>query len=73
MATKRIGRLSEIYLSLNINQDSSLTDVEKLFDLKFHIQGEAKTALSILQMSAANYTTAWTTLESRYDLCRLLV
>ena len=62
----------DLFKSL-IHQDSSLTNVEKPFYLKSHVRGEAKTALSSLQVTAANYAIAWSTLESRYDQRRLLV
>ena len=56
-----------------IHGDPALGSVDKLFYLKSHMQGEAKVALSILQITAANYTTAWEILEQRYDNQRLLV
>ncbi|XP_023246490.1 uncharacterized protein LOC106640886 [Copidosoma floridanum] len=56
-----------------IHQDARLTDVERLYYLKSHVQGEAKAVLNTLQLVGSNYSTAWSLLTSRFKHHRLLV
>ena len=62
----------DLFTSL-IHEDSNLSNVDKLYYLKSHVQGDAKSALDDLQITEANYDIAWKNLEARYDHRRLLV
>ena len=62
----------DLFRSL-IHEDSSLSNVDKLYYLKTHVQGDARFAIDDLPVTAANYATAWNNLEARYDHRRLLV
>ena len=50
-----------------IHNDPALTDVERLYYLKAHVRGEARTALDSLQVIGTNYHTAWGLLEGRFE------
>ena len=56
-----------------IHEDLTLNNVEKLYYLKAHVEGDAKAALDSLQIVGTNYATAWGILEARYEHQRLLV
>ena len=62
----------DLFRSL-IHEDSNLSNVDKLYYLKTHVQGDAWFAIDDLQVTAANYATAWNNLEARYDHRWLLV
>lgn len=56
-----------------IHNAPNLSDVERLYYLKSHVQGEAKSSLDSLKISGSNYATAWGILEARYEHRRLLI
>ncbi|XP_014218805.1 uncharacterized protein LOC106647064 [Copidosoma floridanum] len=56
-----------------VHNDQQLTDVERLFNLKSLVDGDAKTALDAIQIVGTNYSTAWAALEARFKHHRLLV
>ncbi|XP_023248123.1 uncharacterized protein LOC111643961 [Copidosoma floridanum] len=62
----------DLYFAL-VHDDSSLTDVQKLYYLKSHIQGEAKAVVDTLQLTGDNYSIAWALMGSRFEHTRLLV
>ncbi|XP_051157989.1 uncharacterized protein LOC127279592 [Leptopilina boulardi] len=62
----------DLYQAL-IHTNKTLTDVQKLCHLKAALQGEAKGALDGVQVTDANYLTAWRLLLKRYDNKRILV
>lgn len=55
-----------------IHDDVSLSAVGKMYHLKTLVEGEAKLALEKLQITGPNYDIAWTLLETRYDIPRIL-
>ena len=62
----------DLFRSL-IHVDVDLSNVDKLYYLKTHVQGDARAAIDDLQVTAANYTVAWNNLEARYNPRRFLV
>ncbi|XP_014203558.1 uncharacterized protein LOC106635882 [Copidosoma floridanum] len=56
-----------------VHDDQQLTNVERLFNLKSLVEGDAKTALDAIQIVGANYSTAWAALKARFEHRRLLV
>ncbi|XP_014211960.1 uncharacterized protein LOC106641895 [Copidosoma floridanum] len=53
--------------------DSRLSNVEKLQQLKTHVQGEAAEMLKTIQLTDANFDVAWKALEDHYTNKRRLV
>lgn len=62
----------DLFLAL-VDQNSSLTGVQKLHYLKSSLTGEACLALKNIAITEANYSTAWDLLKRRYDNTRLIV
>ena len=56
-----------------IENDQSLTSVQKLHYLKTTIQGEAKKVLEGLSTTESNYKSAWSLLNKRFDNKRRLI
>ncbi|XP_076392689.1 uncharacterized protein LOC143265292 [Megachile rotundata] len=50
-----------------INQNETLSNIERLHYLKSAVKGEAARALEALAMSDNNYTAAWALLRDRYE------
>ncbi|XP_062542090.1 uncharacterized protein LOC134210086 [Armigeres subalbatus] len=61
----------DLFTSL-IHWKTDLPDVEKLHYLKGCLQGEPKTLIDSLQITAANYQVAWGMLTKRYNNSKLL-
>ncbi|XP_037929954.1 uncharacterized protein LOC119664555, partial [Teleopsis dalmanni] len=64
-------QFSDLFAQLIHNQ--RISDSQKLWYLKTNIQGEAEALIKHLQISDANYETAWQLLQSRYENKRVLV
>lgn len=60
------------FVSVVVN-DIRLTPVERLYHLKGHISGEAEELLRDVTITAANFESAWATLENHYENKRVLV
>lgn len=50
-----------------------LDEIEKFHYLRAHLDGEAKQAISLLELLAANYKIAWDLLCERYNNKRVLI
>lgn len=62
----------DLYVSI-IHDNISIPDVQKLHYLKSNLQGEAQALIRGLQVTAANYQSAWNLLYNRYENKRHLV
>lgn len=57
----------------SINNDNSLSDIDKFQYLQSCVRGEAAETIKSISITAANYKTAWEKLQARYEDTRLLV
>lgn len=62
----------DLYIAL-IHNNTSLSNVQKLYHLKSSISGEASSLISHLEATDANYAAAWEILQDRYENLRVLV
>ncbi|XP_058828570.1 uncharacterized protein LOC131688381 [Topomyia yanbarensis] len=56
-----------------IHRNEKLTDMDRFTYLRSSVSGEALQAISSIELTAANYTVAWTSLERRYQNTKLIV
>jgi len=56
-----------------IDNNTSLTAIEKFFYLRESLSGEALSSIKCLETTSNNYTVAWQSLIARYDNKRVLV
>ncbi|XP_046601930.1 uncharacterized protein LOC124295555 [Neodiprion lecontei] len=56
-----------------VHEDDQLSDVQRLFYLRNHVEGEAKQAVYSFPVTGTNYAAAWELLTTRYEHPRLLV
>ena len=62
----------DLYLEL-VHKRTNLSSVEKMQFLKTHLRGDALKLIQHLNISDANYGTAWDTLNGRYNNQRILI
>lgn len=63
---------SNLFLAL-VGNDESIPDAQKLYLLKAHLTGDALLLIDYLEVTAANYTVGWNTIERRYNNKRIIV
>ncbi|XP_058827571.1 uncharacterized protein LOC131687495 [Topomyia yanbarensis] len=56
-----------------ISDNAQLTEIDKFTYLRTSLSGEALQEIGSIKLSAANYSIAWKSLESRYENKKLLV
>lgn len=65
-------QFSELFQSL-IHANTSLSVIQKFHYLKTSLQGQASSVIESLEISAANYDTAWALLKQRFENKRVIV
>ena len=61
----------DLFKSL-VDENNTITDIEKLYHLKGSLKGEAAEVLASIELSAGNYNVAWSLLKDRYDNRRVI-
>lgn len=56
-----------------IHANNSLTDIQKFYNLRNALEGEASSLIKNLETSASNYEIAWKMVTTRYSKTRMLI